>query len=102
MNEPVQRCEKVRVNPRPVTRAMRKRVCRAPADTDADRVRESNKISYRLGSFNILTIYRDRLKRMQILISRTREGPGRAVKQEQEDISPKHIQTFLAISVHYT
>ena len=40
-NEPVQRCEKVRLNPRPVARAVRKRVCRDPADTDADRVRES-------------------------------------------------------------
>ena len=39
-NEPVQRCEKVRLNPRPVARAVRKRVCRDPADTDADRVRE--------------------------------------------------------------
>jgi len=37
VNEPVQRCEKVRVNPRPVTRAMRKRVCRTPDDTDGDR-----------------------------------------------------------------
>ena len=38
VNEPVQRCAKVRVNPRPVTRTVRKRVCRAPGDTDEDGV----------------------------------------------------------------
>ena len=29
-------------------------------------------------------MYRDRLKGVQILLSRTQAGPGRAVKQEQE------------------
>ena len=32
---------------------------------------------------NLLYLYRDRLKSMQILLSRTQAGPGRAVKQEQ-------------------
>ena len=44
--------------------------------------------------------YRGRLKSMQILISRTQAGPGRAVKQEQEEISHNHVQTFKPISVH--
>ena len=41
-----------------------------------------------------MDIYRDRLKSMQILLSRTQAGPGRAVKQEQEEISRYHVQTF--------
>ena len=38
--------------------------------------------------------YRDRLKGVQILLSRTQAGPGRTVKQEQEKISPNHVQAF--------
>ena len=38
--------------------------------------------------------YRDRLKCMQILLSRTQAGPGRAAKQEQEQTSRNHVQTF--------
>ena len=34
----------------------------------------------------ICTVYRDRLKCVQILLSRTQAGPGRKVKQEQEQI----------------
>ena len=34
----------------------------------------------------------DQLKNMQILLSRTQAGPGRAGKQEQEQTSRKHIQ----------
>ena len=37
---------------------------------------------------------------MQILLSRTQAGPGRTVKQEQEDISRNHVQTFSGCSVH--
>ena len=33
-------------------------------------------------------------KSIQISLSRTQAGPGRAVKQEQEEISPNHVQTF--------
>ena len=36
---------------------------------------------------------------MQILLSRTQAGPGRTVKQEQEEISPNHVQTFSGCSV---
>ena len=36
---------------------------------------------------------------MQILLSRTQAGPGRKVKQEQEDISRNHIQAFIPGSV---
>ena len=39
-------------------------------------------------------MYRDRLKSMQILLSKTLAGPGRAVKKEQVEISPKHVQAF--------
>ena len=36
--------------------------------------------------------YRDEIYSLQILLSRTQAGPGRTVKQEQEEISPNHIQ----------
>ena len=39
-----------------------------------------------------MTLYRDRLKSMQVLISRTQAG--QAVKQEQGEISRNHVQTF--------
>ena len=38
--------------------------------------------------------YRDRLKGVQILLSRTQAGPGRTVKQEQEQTSRNHPQAF--------
>ena len=38
--------------------------------------------------------YRDRLKSMQILLSRTQAGPGRTGKQEQEQTSRNHVQAF--------
>ena len=41
-----------------------------------------------------LWLYRDRLKGMQMLLSRTQAEPGRRVKQEQEDISRNHVQAF--------
>ena len=36
---------------------------------------------------------------MYFLLSRTQAGPGRTVKQEQEEISRNHIQTFIYLSV---
>ena len=39
-------------------------------------------------------MYRDRLKGMQILLSRTQAGAGRAGKQEQEETSRNHVQAF--------
>ena len=38
--------------------------------------------------------YRDRLKGMQILLSRTQPEPGRKGKQEQEQTSRNHVQAF--------
>ena len=40
-------------------------------------------------------MYRDRLKGVQILLSRTQARPGRTVKQEQEEISRNHVQAFI-------
>ena len=41
-----------------------------------------------------LFLYRDWLKSVQILLSRTQPGPGRKVKQEQEEISRNIIPPF--------
>ena len=38
--------------------------------------------------------YRNRLKSMIFLLSRTQAGPGRAVKQKQVEISHNHVQAF--------
>ena len=38
--------------------------------------------------------YRDRLKGVRILLSNSQAGPGRTVKQEQEDISCNHVPSF--------
>ena len=46
------------------------------------------------------TQYRDELKGLYVLLSRTQAGPGRTVKQEQEDISRNHVQTPICPSVH--
>ena len=37
--------------------------------------------------------YRDRLKGVQVLLSNSQVGPGREVKQEQEEISRNHVQS---------
>ena len=37
---------------------------------------------------------------MQILLSRSPAGPGRTGKQEQEPISPNHVQAFFPSSVY--
>ena len=36
---------------------------------------------------------------MYLLLSRTQAGPGRTVKQEQEEISRNHVHTFSGCSV---
>ena len=46
-----------------------------------------------------LATYRDAIYSLQILLSRTQAGPGRTVKQEQEEISPNHVQRINLISV---
>ena len=44
-------------------------------------------------------IYRGGNKGLFVLLSRTQAGPGRTVKQEQEEISRNHVQTFISPSV---
>ena len=39
---------------------------------------------------------------MFVLLSWTQAGPGRTVKQEQEEISRNHVQTFLCLSVQWS
>ena len=43
--------------------------------------------------------YRGGNKGLFVLLSRTQAGPGRTVKQGQEEISRNHIQTFISPSV---
>ena len=44
-------------------------------------------------------MYRDWLKDRQMLLGNSQAGPGRTVKQEQEEISRNHVQTFIPGSV---
>ena len=46
-------------------------------------------------------LYRGANKGLYDLLSRTQAGPGRRVKQEQEEISRDHVQTFICLSVVY-
>ena len=45
-------------------------------------------------------MYRDEIYSLQILLSRSQAGPGRTVKQQQEEISPNHVQRLNLISVN--
>ena len=45
-------------------------------------------------------MYREPAKGLQILLSKTQAGPGRAVKEEQEEISPNHVQAIYGVSVY--
>ena len=45
-------------------------------------------------------IYRARNKGLQILLSNSHLGPGRKIKQEQEEISRNHVQAFFPGSVY--
>ena len=49
---------------------------------------------------HIIPYYRAPGKSVYFLLSRTQAGPGRTVKQEQEEIFRNHIQTFISPSVH--
>ena len=42
-----------------------------------------------------------RNKGLQILLSNSQAGPGRKIKQEQEEISRNHVQAFFPGSVQY-
>ena len=49
--------------------------------------------------FELQSNYRDEINSLQIQLSRTRAGPGRAVKEQQEQNSPNHVQRINVISV---
>ena len=49
--------------------------------------------------YEFMTDYRGGNKGLFVLLSRTQAGPGRTVKQEQEEISRNHVQTFVYLSV---
>ena len=44
--------------------------------------------------------YRGTNKGLYVLLRRTQAEPLRTVKQEQEEISRNHVQTFICLSVH--
>ena len=52
-----------------------------------------------LGTTKRAPVYRGVNKGLYVLLSRTQAGPGRTVKQEQEELSRNHIQTFICLSV---
>ena len=45
------------------------------------------------------TLYRDEINSLQIQLIRTKAGPDRAVKEQQEQNSPNHVQRINLISV---
>ena len=47
-----------------------------------------------------IALYRGENKGLFALLSRTQAGPGRTAKQEQEEISRNHVQTFISPSVY--
>ena len=47
----------------------------------------------------VRSLYRGVNKGLYVLLSRTQAGPGRKVKQEQEEISRNHVQSFIYLSV---
>ena len=52
-------------------------------------------------NFSSILKYRAEKKSLQILLSSTQAGPGRKVKQEQEEISRNHVPRLFLGSVHY-
>ena len=50
---------------------------------------------------NKAVLYRGENKGLYVLLSRTQAGPGRTVKQEQEEISRNHVQTFICLYVMF-
>ena len=44
-------------------------------------------------------LYKDEINSLQIQLSRTQAGPGKAVKEQQEQKSPNHVQRINLISV---
>ena len=62
-------------------------------------VESGDRLQARLHGRDIEGKYRARNKGMQILLSNSQAGPGRTVKQEQEEISRNHVQAFIPASV---
>ena len=60
------------------------------------------KPKFRFQKFPRLKEYRGEIYSLQILLSRTQAGPGRAVKEQQEQNSPNHVQRINLISVQCT
>ena len=62
-------------------------------------------VSNRCHHFSPLSLpqrmYRGANKGVHVLLSKTQAGPGRTDKQEQEEISRNHVQTFICLSVLY-
>ena len=54
----------------------------------------------RQGHMQNYVYYRDEINSLQIQLSRTQAGPGRAVKEQQEQNSPNHVQRINLISVY--
>ena len=52
-----------------------------------------------LTTSTVLYLYRDEINSLQIQLSRTQAGPDRAVKEQQEQNSPNHVQRINLISV---
>ena len=50
-------------------------------------------------AYSWYSIYRGEINSLQIQLSRTEAGPGRAVKEQQEQNSPNHVQRINLISV---
>ena len=48
---------------------------------------------------HLQSIYRDEINSLQMQLSRTQTGPARAVKEQQEQNSPNHVQRINLISV---
>ena len=57
---------------------------------------QPNVYVYELG---LPVLYRGENKGLHVLLSRTHSGPGRTVKQEQEEISRNHVQALIPGSV---
>ena len=49
---------------------------------------------------NVANMYRGENKGLFVLLSRTQAGPGRTVKQEQEEISCNHVHAFIYPSAY--
>ena len=56
-------------------------------------------IKWKLACLQAVWIYRDEINSLQIQLSRTQAGPGRAVKEQQEQNSPNHVQRINLTSV---